>query len=230
MEKKFRITECELIPTEGTTLSENYGLLNGSPVINYYESLKSPAISVNLSFLDVDGVVSNESIMGGEMLRFTVDFGELGTFSIDENKHKLMVGSVNNVRTQSSKQTATLDAISVESFINETARIAGRYKDANIADTVKKLIGEGAGIRAIKTDKNVLAEPTSNKYNFVGNLRRPIDTIQWLCPKASSSSNHFGYLFYETYDGYNFRSIDTLLKQPSVKTFSKTAKFSFKKL
>ena len=222
MEKKFRITECELIPTEGTTLSENYGLLNGSPVINYYESLKSPAISVNLSFLDVDGVVSNESIMGGEMLRFTVDFGELGTFSIDENKHKLMVGSVNNVRTQSSKQTATLDAISVESFINETARIAGRYKDANIADTVKKLIGEGAGIRAIKTDKNVLAEPTSNKYNFVGNMRRPIDTIQWLCPKASSSSNHFGYLFYETYDGYNFRSIDTLLKQPSVKTFSKT--------
>ena len=82
-------------------MSENYSLLNGSPVINYYESLKSPAISANLSFLDVDGVVSNESIMGGEMLRFTVDFGELGTFSIDENKHKLMIGGVNNVRTQS---------------------------------------------------------------------------------------------------------------------------------
>ena len=149
MENKFRITECEIIPTEGTALSENYSLLNGSPVINYYESLKSPAISANLSFLDVDGVVSNESIMGGEMLRFTVDFGELGTLSIDENKHKLMIGGVNNVRTQSSKQTATLDAISVESFINETARIAGRYKDANIADIVKKLIGEGAGIRAV---------------------------------------------------------------------------------
>ena len=142
MENKFRITECEIIPTEGTALSENYSLLNGSPVINYYESLKSPAISANLSFLDVDGVVSNESIMGGEMLRFTVDFGELGTLSIDENKHKLMIGGVNNVRTKSSKQTATLDAISVESFINETARVAGRYKDTNIAETVKKLIGE----------------------------------------------------------------------------------------
>ena len=81
MEKKFRITECEIIPTEGTALSENFSLLNGSPVINYYESLKSPAISANVSFLDTDGVVSNESIMGGEMLRFTVDFGELGTFS-----------------------------------------------------------------------------------------------------------------------------------------------------
>ena len=83
MENKFRITECEIIPTEGTALSQKYSLLNGAPVINYYESLKSPAISANLSFLDVDGVVSNESIMGGEMLRFTVDFGELGTLSID---------------------------------------------------------------------------------------------------------------------------------------------------
>ena len=94
-----------------------------------------------------------------------------------------MIGGVKNVNTKSSKQTATLDAISVESFINETARVAGRYKDTSIDETVRKLIGEAAGIRAIKTDKSVFAEPTANKYSFVGNLRRPIDTIQWLCPK-----------------------------------------------
>ena len=43
-------------------------------------------------------------------------------------------------------------------------------------------------------------------------MKRSIDTIQWLQPKAKSE-NQFGFLFFEDYDGYKFKSIESLLKQ-----------------
>ena len=60
------------------------------------------------------------------------------------------------------------------------------------------------------------SDQSFNKYSFVGNLKRPFDTIQWLCPKAQASTNSFGFLFYETLDGYHFRSIKSLLEQEAI--------------
>ena len=37
-----------------------------------------------------------------------------------------------------------------------------------------------------------------------------------MCPKTQSSKESFGYLFYETLDGFHFRSIEQLLKQEAV--------------
>lgn len=230
MENKFRITECELIGNEGTALNEKFSLLNGSPVIEYFESVKSPSISVNVSFRDTDGVVSNESIMGGEYLNLNVEFAEFGSFKLDPTKHRMMVNAVKNVETKSSNQTASLEFISVETIINETARINRRYT-GNISQTVSKLIGPDAESKGVKTTKKLFTESTGNAYTFVGNLKRPIDTIQWLCPKsaispggsssASSPSKIYGFLFFENLDGYVFKSIDTLLKQPAAVRYKK---------
>ena len=43
------------------------------------------------------------------------------------------------------------------------------------------LIGDKKGIQ---TDKPLDKDQAFNKYSFVGNMKRPFDTIQWLCPKA----------------------------------------------
>ena len=71
--------------------------------------------------------------------------------------------------------------------------------------------------KGIQTSKNLESDEAANSYAFVGNLKRPLDTIQWLCPKAQSSTKNFGFLFFETLDGYNFKSIEKLLDQDSVR-------------
>ena len=154
MENKFRITECELVGNEGTTLNGKFSLLNGGPVIEYYESVRSPSISINVSFRDTDGVVSNESIMGGEYLNLNVEFAEFGSFKLDPIKHRMMVNSVRNVETKSSNQTASLEFISVETIINETARINRRFT-GNISQTVSRLIGPSAESKGVKTTKQL---------------------------------------------------------------------------
>ena len=101
----------------------------------------------------------------------------------------------------------------------------------NISQTVSRLIGPSAESKGVRTTKELFSESTGNAYTFVGNLKRPIDTIQWLCPKAaispggsgsvSSPAKIYGFLFFENLDGYVFKSVDTLLKQPTAVRYRK---------
>ena len=214
METKFLIHKCMLRPNEGSSLKEDYDIVGGNPMIDYYESLDSPTIALTVTFIDVDQVISREGITGGEYIDVTVKIGGFDDFKLTSEKHKLMLNSVRNVITETNKQVATLEFITVESIINETARVNKKYA-GNVTGTVKQLLKTDT--KGIQTSKNLESDEAANSYAFVGNLKRPLDTIQWLCPKTQSSTKNFGFLFFETLDGYNFKSIEKLLDQESVR-------------
>ena len=214
METKFLIHKCMLRPNEGSSLKEDYDIVGGNPIIDYYESLDSPTIALTVTFIDIDQVISREGITGGEYIDVTVKIGGFDDFKLTSEKHKLMLNSVRNVITETNKQIATLEFITVESIINETARVNKKYA-GNVTGTVKELLKTDT--KGIQTSKNLESDEAANSYAFVGNLKRPLDTIQWLCPKAQSSTKNFGFLFFETLDGYNFKSIEKLLDQDSVR-------------
>ena len=214
METKFLIHKCMLRPNEGSSLKEDYDIVGGNPMIDYYESLDSPTIALTVTFIDIDQVISREGITGGEYIDVTVKIGGFDDFKLTSEKHKLVLNSVRNVITETNKQVATLEFITVESIINETARVNKKYA-GNVTGTVKQLLKTDT--KGIQTSKNLESDEAANSYAFVGNLKRPLDTIQWLCPKAQSSTKNFGFLFFETLDGYNFKSIEKLLDQDSVR-------------
>ena len=92
----------------------------------------------------------------------------------------------------------------------------------NVSQTIHELlIGDKKGI---KTSKKLDKDRATNRYSFVGNLKRPFDTVQWLCPKTQSSKESFGFLFFETLDGYKFKSIKKLLDQKPAYTYTQTDK------
>ena len=213
MENRFIIKECSLVPSEGSSLKEEFNIAGGNPTITYFESIKSPAISLSLNFIDVDQLISRQGVTGGEYLSLRIGArGYDKDFEIKPDKHLLMLNSVKDVTTSSSSQMATLEFLSVEGIINETARVNQRFT-GNVTETVKKLL---KGKKGIQTKKNLDTDRASNAYSFVGNLKRPFDTIQWLCSKTQSSKDGYGFLFFETLDGYVFRSIEGLLKEDGV--------------
>mgnify|MGYP003140172601 FL=1 len=214
MENKYFIKHCTLIPTEGSSLSVEFEISGGNPTFVYYESLKSPSISLSIQFIDVDQLISREGITGGEYLDLSIKVPGFDDFVIRHDKHFLMLNSVKDVKTTSNKQIATLEFVSVESIINETSRVSKKFS-GNVSDLVMELlIGDKKGIQ---TDKPLDKDQAFNKYSFVGNMKRPFDTIQWLCPKAATDDKNCGFLFYETLDGYFFKSIHKLLEaEPTV--------------
>ena len=217
MESKYFIKTCALIATEGSSLSDDFEISGGNPNITYYESVKSPSISVSIDFIDVDGVISREGITGGEYLDLKIKVPDFDDFEITPDKHFMMLNSVKNVKTSSNKQIATLEFVSVEAIINETARVSRRFT-GNVSQIVKEMMKDK---KSIQTSKNLETDESFNKYSFVGNLKRPFDTIQWLCPKAASTDKECGFLFYENLDGYFFKSIKGLLDADSSETYEK---------
>ena len=206
------LRRCSLIPVEGGALTEEYDITRGVIAIDYYESLESPSISMTITFIDVDQVIGREGITGGEYIEVTVKPVDSDEFKITKKDHKMMLNSVRNMTTESNKQVATLEFVSVETIVNETARVNRRFT-GNITQIVKELLKDEKGVQ---TNKNLDSDDATNSYTFIGNLKRPFDTIQWLCPKAQASKDSFGFLFYETIEGYHFRSIQSLLEQEPI--------------
>ena len=206
----YFISKCQLMPN-GSSLEEEYDITRGNPSINYYESVTSPSISMTLSFMDIDQMINQEGITGGEMIDLEIiipDFEE--KFIIESKKQKLVLNSVRDVVTSTNKQMATLEFVSEESLINETSRVNKKFT-GNVTQIVKELLETEP--KGIQTEKEIKTDNAVNKYSFVGNLKRPFETIQWLCPKAQASAKNFGFLFFENRDGFHFKSIENLLKQ-----------------
>ena len=150
METKFLIDKCSLIPSEGSSIKENYDIVRRNPMIDYYESIESPSIAMTISFFDTDQVITREGITGGEYVDVSVKIDGFDDFKIKSKKHKLMLNSVRNVTTETNKQMATLEFLSVEAIINETARVNKKYT-GNISDIVAELlVGDTKGIQTAK--------------------------------------------------------------------------------
>ena len=211
MDKSYLITHCSVFKKLDGDSSSEFGLLAGNPNISYYESLFSPSVNVTIETTDVSGFVSREEIYGGQSIEISIKMfdPDIDDFKIKKDKHGLVVNSVKNVTMDFKESKSTLECVSKDFLRNEVARLNRRFT-GNITEIVKKIMEEEP--KGIETIKDIEVDQATNSYTFCGNLKRSIDTIQWLQPKAKSE-NQFGFLFFEDYDGYKFKSIESLLKQ-----------------
>jgi hypothetical protein len=139
-------------------------------------------------------------------------------FATDE-KDYLYVSSITNVISESQREFFELNLVSREAITNETVRVPKKFPTGqSISDSVESIINE-----YLKTDKIDKIDKTQNKYGFIGNLRKPFTVLVWLAskgvPDISKKDATAGYVFYQTQDGFNFRSIDKLISQPSKATY-----------
>ena len=211
MDKSYLITQCSVFKKLDGDSSSEFGLLAGNPNISYYESLFSPSVNVTIETTDVSGFVSREEIYGGQSIEISIKMfdPDIDDFKIKKNKHGLVVNSVKNVTMDFKESKSTLECVSKDFLRNEVARLNRRFT-GNVTEIVKKIMEEEP--KGIETTKDIEVDQATNSYTFCGNLKRSMDTIQWLQPKAKSE-NQFGFLFFEDYDGYKFKSIESLLKQ-----------------
>ena len=231
MAKNFSLNQCSLFPSEvNPVLDGEFGLLSGVRSIDYYESITSPSISAVVKIIDVDGTLSSKGVYGGEKLAVKMKSGkdsEFEEFTITPEKQELILNSIGGVTSGVKQQTATLQFVSKDLIKNETARINRRYV-GNISDSIKKIMTDDP--KGIKTTKEVDCETdrSKNNYAFVGNKDTSFDIIQRLQPKAGGAGYNdetktdYGFMFFENYDGYHFKSIRSLFELEPEFTYVKT--------
>ena len=212
----------EEILIESNDQSNSVDLRLGIQSIDYYEDIFSPTITAKMVVTNTGNTVNGQSIYQGLPLRG----GERVSMKIAGNtasnpglNFSFYVSSISNVISGDQLETFVLNLCSREAITNETARVVKKYPtsspiSASAEDIIKSYL---------QTSKKSTVDPTSNKYGFIGNMRKPFTVLTWLASKGvpdSKGDATAGYVFYETQDGYNFRALDKLITQEKSATYN----------
>ena len=200
-------------------------LVNGFVQLYYHESILQDSIKVDYIFTDTGNTIDGKSAMEGLPIVGTEDF-ELTFEDNQEEKLEftdistLIVNKVTPKEVDSAKQVVTLSLVSEEFIRNEEGSShVNVVMKGKLSDHVEEILKD-----KLKTEKELDIETTSNDYNFVGNNRKPYYTINWLSKfgvpeKEGKPGDTAGYFFWETSEGYKFKSIDSMFAQEPKKRY-----------
>ena len=211
------ITKAEV--TSNADAGKNANLVNGIIRMTYYESILQDSVKANIIFGDVGLAVDNKSVIEGLPLIGTEDF-KLEFEDNNENKIKvnMNVNKVTPVYEDGSKNVVSLDLVSEEFLRNEMGESRCRTRENGlISDSVEKIFKD-----RLKSEKPLDIEQSANRYNFIGNGRKPFYMLNLLSKQGvpqDSDGSSAGFLFFETADGYHFKSIEGLFKQDKKKSY-----------
>ena len=171
--------------------------------IRYYENVLSNVITLSVGVKETDDVLDKLPIRGGEKVDIVLE-----DYNGAKLKPTLYVNKVRNVVSDSIENNYFMDLASEQLFKNDLSRVVKRY-DGKISDNITKIMKE-------HLDTDVDVDETLINYNFIGNNRKPLYVCTWLAAKsipAQPGEGTAGYLFFETQDGFQFKSIDGLFSQ-----------------
>ena len=194
----------------------------------YYENILAPSLTATVVVVNTGGTVKGKDgkmqgiynglpLRGGERVIIKIAGNSKTNKGLDFSKNSTQyfyVASISNVTVDAEKEIFTLNLVSRESITNQTSKVGRKFPTSQtISKSVTDIIKE-----YLKSDKIGTIDETQNKYGFIGNLKKPFSVITWLASKSVAyngpgKDSTAGFLFYETQDGFNFRSIDNLINQ-----------------
>ena len=214
-------TQYEEILIESTVdKNRTIDLRQGVQSIDYYEDVFSPTITAKIlvsttgSVIDNTGVYLGLPLRGGERLSMKLQGNTDSNPGLDfSGNNSLYVSGISNVIRDSKQETFVLNLCSREAITNETSRVPIRFPTSSpISVSAEEIIK-----KYLVTNKELFIDKTSNKYGFIGNMKKPFTLLTWLASKGvpETTDGTAGYFFYETQDGYCFKSVDSLIAQES---------------
>lgn len=202
--------------SQGKTVS----VVNGTVRLMYYESILQDTVRITYTFADSGNTIDNKTALEG----LPIVGQEKVTVKFKDNNESILnltmyVNKVTPLSDDTTKSMIQLELVSKEFILNEKIRLNERF-DGKISDHIKKIL---TAPNYLATKKKVDIEETSNNYNFIGNNRKPYYAMNWLSKKAvpnfeKAKGNTAGYFFFETSEGFKFKSIDSLLSQEKKKS------------
>lgn len=218
--RSYRINKFEITSLDGTNTLD---ISNSIMCFDYFEDIISPCVTAIAQIINNASLFNILPIRGGEKISLNLSTAS-GDFELD-NEFSLYVNKVTGLDAQHSNESFTLHMISREGLTNETSRCERKYS-GNVKNTVISILKDVL-VTEKYTEDNI--EATSNEYSFISNNRKPFHILTWLGPKSvpitsqkSGTSGEYenaqaqgtaGFLFYENKNGFNFRSMDTLVSR-----------------
>ena len=193
--------------------------------IYYYESVLQETIRASILYVDTGKSVQSDgktkTILEGLPLvgqeNTTIKMKDANGVEL---KLQLYVNKISPLKQDTTKSLVGLDLVSKEHILNEKIRLNCRF-DGKISNHIRKILTD---TKFLATQKNLDIEETANNFNFMGNNKKPFYSLVWLSKKSipntqNAKNNTAGFFFYQTKEGYKFKSIDNLITQSPKATY-----------
>ena len=196
-----------------------YDMRTMCSAFNYYESVESPSIRMELVIYDTLDLA--KSIVGNEYIkiRLTADASPDDELEVIQKVFK-----VGEVTKSERAQTYILYTVSPDATNNESNRVFAGFKDKP-----GEQIGKEIQTKFLKSAKPKVQrwEPARGNFNFVSPSWRAFDCISYIQDKIlGGTTNRPGYLYFETHKGKNFCTMDYLCSSNNP-SFSNPKKFTY---
>jgi len=175
---------------------------------NIFEDIFSNTLSASFVIVDAAGVLANLQVVGQELIQMTfrTPFTALKVV-------KLLAYKIENV----SAPTAHTSTYIIHSFSSEALENVlmpfSKYYGGTSSQIVESCFND-----FIKSEKKLNVEQSRFSTEMIVPYWTPFYLFNWLAARSVSiQGSQPSFVFYETMkEGYNFKSIETMLTQPSV--------------
>ena len=180
--------------------------------IEIYEDMFAPYLSAKLYIEDSLNWPEKLPITGQERVEliFKTDIDSIEDTSLSFRVYKLDSQEIDN---RGESQTYTLHLISEGGYLN-FSQSCGYAVSGKTSDMVRKIFMNNFPNSV--WGKRLQIEDTTDNYSFILPMYySPFTAIQWLCTKAinKTGKNYSPYFFYETMDGYCYKSLSYIIKE-----------------
>lgn len=184
--------------------------------LSYYEDIFSFVASGHLSVVDGQGFIEALQLNGNEFLE--IEYGK--TKNGPTNSGYFRVYKIGDRVPSDNPNTNfyTLYFCSEELLLSEQNKITKSYTGTKISDLVKNILN----ILQVSSNKIYNIEETTGIYDFSIPRLKPLEAISWLSTYArpqKGGATGADMLFFETKDGYNFRSIKSMISAEPMATY-----------
>jgi len=204
---QFEIEHCVLLTSEGAEIDLSRSIAE----IQFYENIYANAITGLITLFDTFALSNIAPLIGQEYLRLKI---RTPTIVDDANKVVFMdnVLHVNKItRSISIGNRAELNTLqfTTSEFIHNQRTLISRSLKGTCSSIVEDLL-----VSDLNCKKDLYIEESVGIKKFIAPNVHPFTIIEMLAKQAVSETNASpSYLFYETFRGYHFRSLESLYAQ-----------------
>lgn len=188
---------------------------------SYFEDIYGFVSSGYVTVVDAQGFIELMQLTGNEFIE--IDFGKVrGGKNSTDQIFRVYKSSGRKPSGNMNSEMYTLYFCSEELLLSEQTKISKSYKGKKVSDIIIDILKDKLKVSMKKIE---VVEDTIGVYDFLIPTFKPLEAISWLSmygrPKGGVGAD---MLFFQTKNGFNFRSIQTMMKDDVYATYKYQAK------